>query len=272
MAGRKQAAGFGFLLLGAALLLSALLLFLRNRQEDTRAGESAARVLRVLTEAIPDAPTEAAAPTGAAAASAESTPPEMAVITIDGYPYIGFIEIPKLALKLPVMEEWDDARLQISPCRQFGSLLTDDLVIAAHNYAHHFGALSMLTAGDGVQFTAADGSVYCYTVTETATLEPAAVDSVQNSGHDLVLYTCTYGGASRTAVFCDRAEPAACGEHPYAVRQKGAVSLRKRFVKQFKGKEKAVIPSHPVGWRGNPFSLKMPVIGTFQGGYGLPHQ
>ena len=46
---------------------------------------------------------------------------------------------------------------------------------------------------------------------------------------------------------------------------KGAVSLKYPFVKSYKGKEITVIPSQCAHWRGNPFSLKMPEIRTFQG-------
>ena len=34
--------------------------------------------------------------------------------------------------------------------------------------------------------------------------DPTDVDAVKNSGYDLVLYTCTYGGKTRIVVFCDR--------------------------------------------------------------------
>lgn len=49
-------------------------------------------------------------------------------------------------------------------------------------------------------------AVGTYTVSAVKTLSPTSVDEVQNSGYDLVLYTCTYGGATRVAVFCDRVE------------------------------------------------------------------
>ena len=41
-------------------------------------------------------------------------------------------------------------------------------------------------------------------VHDPETLAPDAVDAVQNSGYDLVLYTCTSGGATRVVAFCDR--------------------------------------------------------------------
>ena len=53
-------------------------------------------------------------------------------------------------------------------------------------------------------FTDMDGIENFYAVTSVETLGPTEVDAVQNSGHDLVLYTCTPGGATRVTVFCDR--------------------------------------------------------------------
>ena len=50
-----------------------------------------------------------------------------------------------------------------------------------------------------------DGEVSTYAVAKVETLDPKAVEAVQNSGYDLVLYTCTYGGASRVTAFCNRA-------------------------------------------------------------------
>ena len=78
---------------------------------------------------------------------------EMPVVMLDGYEYVGYVEIPALELKLPVMSDWDYNRLTLAPCRQFGSSRTDDLVIAAHNYESHFGHLKDLSVGDAVTFT-----------------------------------------------------------------------------------------------------------------------
>jgi len=44
-----------------------------------------------------------------------------------------------------------------------------------------------------------------YEVAEKRTLEATAVDTVLESEHDLILYTCTYSGTERTAVFFRRA-------------------------------------------------------------------
>ncbi len=125
-------------------------------------------------------------------------------VHVNGYHYIGFIEIPKIKIKLPVLSEWDYSRLKIAPCRQFGSINTNDIVIAAHNYKKHFGNLSKLNIGDTVILTDINKNGYLYRVEKLATLEPTDIDKVQNSGYDLVLYTCTYGGKMRIALFCTK--------------------------------------------------------------------
>lgn len=187
--------------------MSALLLLLYNRREDAHAGQEAESLLARVEAAIsaqaaetPDKPEATAAP------SQTPLDSEMPEVMLDGYEYVGYVEIPTLGLKLPVMSEWDYKRLKIAPCRQFGSSRTDDLVIAAHNYENHFGRLKELSDGDAVTFTDMEGVVNTYCVENIETLKPDAVDAVQNSGYDLVLYTCTKGGKRRVAVFCDRAK------------------------------------------------------------------
>ena len=123
-----------------------------------------------------------------------------------GYEYLGILEIPAIERKLPVMADWDYDRLTYAPCRHFGAVETDDLVIAGHNYNKHFGYLGKLTVGCAVYFTDMEGNCTEYSVVSKQKMDPDDVDPVQNSGHDLVLYTCTLGGASRITVFCDRVE------------------------------------------------------------------
>ena len=196
----RKISGTLCILLGTALILSALFLFGHNRSEDQRAGEEAAEVTKNIREQIQHMQeTSQDEP--------EKTPdPKMPVKQIDGYDYVGYITISGINIELPVMAQWDYARLKIAPCRQFGSSRTDDLVIAAHNYEAHCGKLKELVPGDTVVFTDMEGIVNQYTVAKTEVLDPTLVDEVEKSGYDLVLYTCTYGGKTRVTVFCDRAE------------------------------------------------------------------
>lgn len=131
---------------------------------------------------------------------------EMVIKEINGYGYIGYLSIPALQLDLPVMSEWDYGRLKISPCRYYGSTKTDNLVIAAHNYRFHFGYLGHLKPGETVVFTDMESEKHIYQVTAVEQLMPTDVDKVKDSGDDLILYTCTYGGAKRITVRCSYAD------------------------------------------------------------------
>lgn len=201
----RNKAGIVFIALGAVLILSALLLLLYNRHEAALAGKEAEILLSDVEAAI-GGQTSSGGPTDPTeeTETEPTLPPELPVVHLNGYDYVGYVEIPALELKLPVMATWDYDLLQVAPCRQFGSSRTDDLVIAAHNYVTHFGYLKKLIPGDTVIFTDMDGIVNTYAVEKTETLDPASVDAVKNSGCDLVLYTCTIGGKTRVCVFCNR--------------------------------------------------------------------
>ena len=180
--------------LGAVLILAALLLFLYNRSEDRRAGQEAESLLEDVRSAM--------------AANADPEPQEEPAEEIT-YDYAGVIAIPDLSLELPVIDQWNYARLKVAPCRQSGAAADGDLVIAAHNYKSHFGYLDRLQPGASVIFTDMEGTVYRYAVEEIRQLEPEDVEdvsSVFSSEYPLVLYTCTPGGKARVAVFCRWAE------------------------------------------------------------------
>lgn len=124
-------------------------------------------------------------------------------VMVEGNAYIGCLDIPAIDLFLPVMSSWSYAKLKIAPCRYGGSAYTGELVIAAHNYRSHFGSLRYLNTGDQVIFTDADGNQFVYSVGEVEVLAPAAVEEMLDSGWDLTLFTCTYGGRTRLAIRCE---------------------------------------------------------------------
>ena len=132
-----------------------------------------------------------------------NTPTEMATIKVDGDDCIGVLSIPVLELELPVLMDWSYTKLKKAPCHYYGSYYEADFVIAAHNYAAHFGRLSELQAGDIVIFTDVQGVEYYYEVVLLETLLPTATETMITSGFDLSLYTCTPGGGNRVTVRCD---------------------------------------------------------------------
>ena len=131
---------------------------------------------------------------------------EMPTMELNGYDYIGVLEVDSLELSLPVMEQWDYDRLKISPCRFTGNLYEDNLVICGHNYSQHFGPLKYLPLGTEVRFTDAEGNVFRYAVSSFDTLGPNDVERMISGDWDLTLFTCNTSGQTRCAIRCDRIE------------------------------------------------------------------
>ena len=199
------------MILGAALVITALSLFLYNRSEDRAAGRAAGKLAGSIRAEIQKGENEtegetaegADSDTGSdTAAQPEMTDTAMTVCEIDGYACIGYLSIPALDLTLPVLNEWNSENLKISPCRYSGSAKTGDLILCGHNYAAHFGGLKELAGGDEVLLTDMDGRAWLYQVAEVETLAPDAVDKMMAGGYDLTLFTCTVGGSARVAVRC----------------------------------------------------------------------
>lgn len=180
------------MILGAALVLAALSLFLWNQNEDRQAGASAESILPEVIEQIETADGEETDPYD----------PSMVEKIIDSDAYIGYLTLPSLDLELPVLSEWDYTRLQTAPCRYAGSTKTDDLVIAAHNYSSHFGQIQNLSPGDMVMFTDMDGTVFRYMVEGMELLKPSDTAEMTAGDYDLTLFTCNYSGQSRVTVRC----------------------------------------------------------------------
>lgn len=178
-----------FMSLGVLMLALAISLAVYNFCEEQRAEKAASEILSLLQQKIE-------------AASQIDVSEEMPTVEIDGYEYIGYLDIPALDLKLPVMSTWDYERLKIAPCLYYGSARKGNMVIAAHNYTTHFGRLSKLKPGDSVKFTDMNGIVYNYAVDEIETLEATATEEMLSDRWNLTLYTCTYGGKNRVTVRC----------------------------------------------------------------------
>lgn len=203
----------GLLLIAAALCLAGY-----NLWDAHRAAGSVESLIRDMEELTAAEPPEVNVPDDSA--SLEQELPEeaeipayildptmdMPTVELDGNEYIGTLEIPSLELSLPVMSGWSYPKLKIAPCRYEGSAYLNDLIIAAHNYAAHFGSLVNLEQGDSVVFTDAGGNRFSYTVSEIEQISGAALEELLGGDWDLTLFTCTVGGKDRVTVRCDREE------------------------------------------------------------------
>lgn len=192
----RKKVGVTLVAIGLGLILFAIGLLFYNNYENKKAQAQSDALINSIIDIANDNQ-----------ANLETDPfdTEMKVVDIDGYGYIGYLAVPELGLNLPVMSEWDYHRLKVAPCRYYGSTKTDNLVICAHNFRSHFGYIGRLQPESTVVFTDMEGTKLTYTVTSVEILQPTDTELVKDTGDDLILYTCTYGGRTRVVVRCAEA-------------------------------------------------------------------
>ena len=187
-----------FMAAGTIFIAASIGLSVYNSIEDRNAGKKSESVLPLLAEE-------------ADASEFKNVPiyqiyedEDMPAVEIDGIKYIGILEIPKLDIELPIINELDYSELKNAPCRYSGSVYSDNLIIAGHNYKSHFGRLKELQTGDSVIFTDADGNRFTYAVETSEELAADAVDEMldEKTGWDLTLFTCTTDGSMRKTIRC----------------------------------------------------------------------
>lgn len=176
----RKKLGILLMLIGVAMLFCAGWLLKSNDQEERAAGDSAESVQeQVEAEILKPMPSP-----GNGGNVMPTVVPEM----------------PTIEIKLPVMSDWSYSQLKIAPCRYWGSVYDDTMVICGHNYRRHFRKIKQLEIGGPVQFIDADGNIYAYQVAALEGLGPYEVERMVATDYDLTLFTCTYGGTAREAV------------------------------------------------------------------------
>ncbi len=188
--------------LGIVSLLGAVSLFLYNRTEADAAGKASESVLQTMEEEY------GVVPESTVLMPELYTDKEMKSTTIDGNEYIGYISIPSVNINLPIMKDWSYDGLKIAPCRFSGSLYTDDMIIAGHNYITHFGPIESLSSGDEVNICDMENNVWQYKVLWIEVIDGTDIEGMmaksETDNWDLTLFTCTMSGTSRYAVRCER--------------------------------------------------------------------
>lgn len=160
-----------------------------NLYENHCASKNAAAVIRKLSETIEDI-------------HIDVTPKQMQTVNINGYEYIGTLNISLLDLKTPILSETTSQLLDVAPCCYSGSFLEDNLVIGGHNYRSLFGKLHHSEVGMEVNFYDVYDKCYTYQIAKIEILNPNSIDDLIHSQYDLSIYTCTNDGRNRIVVRC----------------------------------------------------------------------
>jgi sortase A len=207
----RKGIGIFCILLGVACLLASAGFAIYNRYESQSGAQYSQTLLQVVQDKMEETALSEAGHTDLIteelppADPQKTEPREMATIQAGDYASIGILAIPVLEVELPVLTDWSYEKLKKAPCHYYGSCYESNFVIAAHNYASHFGRLNQLQTGDLVLFTDVAGQTHYYEVVLLETLPPTATEEMITSGFALSLYTCTPGGSNRVTVRCNTA-------------------------------------------------------------------
>lgn len=117
-------------------------------------------------------------------------------------------EIPRLDIKVPVLEGTDNKTLQVSAghFERTGALGNGNYCIAGHNstiYAEIFNDLDQIQIGDEMHLVDTDEkrTRYTYIVTEYKTVDPSDTWVLNDFGDDrLTVISCTDDGTMRQVV------------------------------------------------------------------------
>lgn len=181
-----------FLIIGCLFILVATGLFIFYDYQDAMAGQYSRELLEEYLEHPPEY--HHVAQNGA--------PGEMLDTNINGYAMAGIIQIPKVNIQLPVLNQWSYELLQIAPCRYSGSINEGNLIILGHNYKSHFTPLKQCQKGDKVEFYDVNNQRYVYKIKKIQELHKTELDKLTSEEYDLTIFTCTYGGQSRFVARC----------------------------------------------------------------------
>lgn len=206
MKNKRKIIGNTIIITGIALLLCAGGLFVHNMNASNEQARVAVDLVARVRNEIASSTETSAVEDEETTVPEASEQPAFAPVEIDGLSYDGYLTIPSLELEMAVFDTWNDELLRKSLCRYYGSPDTDDFIIAGHNYMSGFGKLKDISVGDEVYFTDMNGNVIRYKVELIEIIGGTDISRMIESDWDMSLYTCTYGGADRLTVRCNRAE------------------------------------------------------------------
>ena len=187
-----------FIVTGSILILISSSILVHHNYKEIKTGKESSKTLNIIKDNL------SKSNLNTTNVKKNTSTDKMPTTNINGYDYIGTISIPTLNLELPIISECDYDRLELAPCRYYGSIYTNDLIICAHSYKTQFKYISNLKQSDIIIFTDINGHNYIYEVIEIEILTSKDVDKMINNQFDLTLYTCTNDGLNRVTVRCNR--------------------------------------------------------------------
>lgn len=123
--------------------------------------------------------------------------------TIQGYKIEGIIEIPKIELKYPIINETSDKAMKVSVTKFCGEINEiGNYCIAGHNNLDGtmFGKVKKLEKGDIIKLTNLYGETVEYKIFDKYIIDPndvSCTNIIEQGTKEVTLITCTNGNRNR---------------------------------------------------------------------------
>lgn len=121
-----------------------------------------------------------------------------------GYEVVGIIEIPKINIKYPILNQTNDDAMQYSITKFSGGDVNSigNFVVAGHNYldGSMFGKVKQLEIGDEIKLTDLYNNTITYEIFDVYSVDPndtSILESVDENSREVTLITCTKGHVER---------------------------------------------------------------------------
>ena len=137
----------------------------------------------------------------------ESENDEKTITKYKGYDIVGIIEIPKINIEYPIINQTSDETMALSITKFWGNNVNDigNFTMAGHNYfdGTMFSNTNKLNIEDTIKMTDLDGKTIEYKVFDKYIIDPndvKCVQSVKENTREITLITCIYGRNNRLVV------------------------------------------------------------------------
>lgn len=181
------------LILGCCLLICSFCLFAFAQIRIYRALVKAEDVVRKIEELLPKR-------IGGVAGSVSDS--AMPVLEMGKEDYIALVEVPGFGVTLPVCSSWDVGKLSGSPCRFWGSVYDNSLVIGGSDQKGQFDFCDRINPGAVITVTALNGEEFKYQVARVDRAKHAKAEWLMEETYDLTLFVRAAYSLEYIAVRC----------------------------------------------------------------------
>ena len=168
-----------FLLLGIILILASLAMLVFAQYQTRQSEGEAAHVANTIDSLLPERSS------GFPGMYSNS---QMPVLQVEGNDFIALVDIPGFGITLPVGSSWDTGKLSSYPCRFWGSLYDNSMIIGGSGQSGQFDFFDRLSPGASIVVTDMMGCEYSYSVTRIDRTHSATYERLCEGAFPLVLF------------------------------------------------------------------------------------